>query len=195
MLLLSGEGQQRLISINTALAEAGIKPATAGDIWSDRGVSLLGICEYYIDADWDIIELVVAATPFSDESHTGPAIEEKTEAAFDRAAILGLQHERVFLAVSDNGANMVAGWMPFGGGPCAVHTMQLSVNMYLQHEAVKPTRDKQKGITAHFNKSTGVDGLNGLQKCQRQCQATCPAPLPPPPPPPCPLWYKYSTLW
>ena len=34
---------------------------------------------------------------------------------------------------------------------------------------MKPTREKQKGIVAHFNQSTGVDGLNGLHKCQRSC--------------------------
>ena len=63
---------------------------------------------------------VLAATPFSDESHTGEAIEAKTEAALDRAGIVGLKHERLFFPVSDNGANMVAGWAPFGGGRCAV---------------------------------------------------------------------------
>ena len=113
---------------------------------------------------------MVAATPFSDESHTGPAIEQKTEDAFDRMQIAGLNHERVHFPVSDNGANMVAGWEPFGRGPCAVHTMQLSVHVYLEHEHIKPTRDRQKGIVAHFSKSTGVDGLNGLHKCQRQCE-------------------------
>jgi len=36
VLMLSREGQERAVSINTALTEAGIKPAAAGDIWSDR---------------------------------------------------------------------------------------------------------------------------------------------------------------
>ena len=58
MLQLSAEGRGRLVTINTALREAGIKPCAAGDIWSDRGVSLLGICEYYINEGWEIIELV-----------------------------------------------------------------------------------------------------------------------------------------
>mmetsp|Transcript_21575 Transcript_21575/g.72824 ORF Transcript_21575/g.72824 Transcript_21575/m.72824 type:complete len:196 (+) Transcript_21575:1208-1795(+) len=84
--------------------------------------------------------------------------------------IVGLKHERVFFPVSDNGANMVAGWVPFGGGRCAVHTAQLSAKEFLDHAAIKPTREKQKGIVAHFNKSTGVDGLNGFFKCARQCK-------------------------
>eukprot|EP00966_Prymnesium_polylepis_P285234 6589028-Prymnesium_polylepis.1 len=49
ILQLSGEGLQRVVDVNTALREAGIKPGAAGDIWSDRGVSLLGVCEYYIN--------------------------------------------------------------------------------------------------------------------------------------------------
>ena len=54
--------------------------------------------------------------------------------------------------------------------------MQLSVHVYLEHSAIKPTRDKEKGITQHFHQSTGVDGLNGLYNCQRESG------LPPAPP-------------
>jgi hypothetical protein len=43
---------------------------------------------------------VAAATPFSDESHTGEAIEAKTEAALDRAEVAGLKHERLFFPTS-----------------------------------------------------------------------------------------------
>ena len=35
-----------------------IKVAIAGDIWSDRGVSILGICQYHIDENFKIHELV-----------------------------------------------------------------------------------------------------------------------------------------
>jgi hypothetical protein len=113
----------------------------------------------------DPTQQVLAASPFSDESHTGDAIEAKTDAALEKAGIGGQKSEMLFFPVSDNGANMVAGWAPFGRGPCVVHTMQLAVHIFLDHPAIKPTRDKEKGITAHFNKSTGVDGLNGLHKC------------------------------
>ena len=48
--------------------------------------------------------------------------------------------------------------------------------------AIKPTpatRDKQKGVVAHFNKSTGVDGLNGLHKSRvGSSQLSVPLPLP-----------------
>ena len=78
MLVLSGEGKTRLIDINRSLQADRIKPAAAGDIWSDRGTSVLGVCQYYIDSSWNIIELVAGAKPFSNESHTGEAINEKT---------------------------------------------------------------------------------------------------------------------
>ena len=58
----------------------GHQAGDAGDIWSDRGVSLLGLCEYYMSATWTIEQLVLAATPFS-ERHTGEAIDEKTRTA------------------------------------------------------------------------------------------------------------------
>eukprot|EP00966_Prymnesium_polylepis_P072159 1675784-Prymnesium_polylepis.2 len=40
---------------------------------------------------------------------------------------------------------------------------------FLKHPRIKPTRDKERGITTHFSHSTGVDGLGALFKCQREC--------------------------
>eukprot|EP00966_Prymnesium_polylepis_P108900 2520566-Prymnesium_polylepis.1 len=140
----------------------------AGDIWSDRGVSLLGIAQYHIDDLWVIQEHVLAASPFS-ERHTAESIKQKTSDACVRAGLSADVKTTVFMPISDNGANMVAGWSSFGRGPCAVHTGQLSVMIFLKHSRIKPTRDKQRGITAHFSHSTGVDGLGALLKCQRDC--------------------------
>ena len=168
VLLLSGEGKKKLFDVNTSLRARGMKPAMAGDIWSDRGVSLLGLCEYYMSDDWTIKELVLAATPFS-ERHTGEAIDEKTRSACVAA---GLSHDvfsTVFFPVSDNAANMISGWSGFGRGPCCVHTAQLSVHVFLNHSAIKPMREKEHGIVAHFSHATGVDGLGALHKCQREC--------------------------
>lgn len=176
VLQLSGEGMQKVVAKNTALRAEGIKPAMAGDIWGDRGVSLLGICEYYMTDNWEIEELVVAAKPFS-ERHTAEAIERKTSEACVQAGLSADVHSSVFFPISDNGANMVAGWASFGRGPCAVHTGQLSVMVFLNHSEIKPTRDKEHGITTHFSRSTGVDGLGALQRCQRECSLPEHAPV------------------
>eukprot|EP00966_Prymnesium_polylepis_P041230 956610-Prymnesium_polylepis.1 len=61
---------------------------------------------------------VLGASPFSDEAHTGEAIEKKTDSALERAGIGGLKPDMMFFPVSDNGSNMVSGWAPFGRGPC-----------------------------------------------------------------------------
>jgi len=169
VLLLSGQGKKKLVDVNTSLRAAGIKPAMAGDIWSDRGVSLLGLCEYYMSDEWTINELVLAASPFSKERHTGEAIDTKTR---DSCISAGLSHDvfsSVFFPVSDNASNMKNGWASFGRGPCCVHTGQLSVHVYLNHAAIKPTRDKEHGIVAHWSHATGVDGLGALHKCQKEC--------------------------
>ena len=168
VLALSAQGKAKLFDVNSSLRKAGIKPAMAGDIWSDRGVSLLGLCEYYMSDDWTIEELVLAATPFS-ERHTGEAIDLKTR---DACVAAGLTHDvysSVFFPVSDNASNMVSGWAGFGRGPCCVHTGQLSVHVYLNHPRIKPTREKEHGIAGHFSHSTGIDGLGALNKCQREC--------------------------
>lgn len=168
VLMLSAEGQKKLFDINTKLRAAGIKPAMAGDIWSDNGVSVLGICEYYMKDDWTIHELVLAASPFS-ERHTAEAIAKKTTEACITAGLSNDVKSTVFVAVSDNGANMVAGWAGFGRTPCVVHTGQLSVHFFLGHTHIQPTRAKSRGITSHFSFSTGVDGLGALKGCQREC--------------------------
>eukprot|EP00966_Prymnesium_polylepis_P170657 3945023-Prymnesium_polylepis.1 len=165
ILQLSAEGHQVVVDVNTELRAQGIKPAMRGDIWGDHGVSLLSICQYHITAGWNIRELVLAASPFS-ERHTAEAIEKKTSDACVRGGLSADVRSTVF---SDNGANMVSGWASFGRGPCAVHTGQLSVMIFLKHDRIKPTRDKERGIVAHFSHSTGVDGLGALKLCQRTC--------------------------
>lgn len=89
VLQLSGEGMQKFRDINLALRAEGIKPAIGGDIWSDRGVSLLGICQYHMSATWTIEEHVLAAAPFL-ERHTAESIEAKTKEACVKA---GLSHD------------------------------------------------------------------------------------------------------
>ena len=169
VLLLSGEGQKKLFDVNTSLRAQGIKVAMAGDIWSDRGVSLLGLCEYYISADWEIVALVLAASPFN-ERHTAENICEKTRAACIKAGLSNDLVSSIFFPVSDNAANMIAAWTGFGRSPCAVHTGQLSAEVFLDHEEIEPTRTKCRGMTTHFSFCTGIDGLGALHGCQRECR-------------------------
>ena len=169
MLVLSGEGKQKLYDVNTKLRKEGIKPAMAGDIWSSGGISLLGLCEYYMSEEWTIQQLVLAAAPFAEVRHTGEAIDLKTRKSCVEA---GLSHDvfsSVFFPVSDNASNMKNGWASFGRGPCCVHTVQLSVKVYLNDSSIKPMRDKEHGIVAHFSHATGVDGLGAFHRCQREC--------------------------
>ena len=63
VVMLAKEGIEHINEINHNLLEEGIKVAAAGDIWSDRGVSLLGICQYHIDNRWKINELVSPPPP------------------------------------------------------------------------------------------------------------------------------------
>lgn len=168
VMMLSALGHENLKAINASLREKGIKPAIAGDIWSDRGVSLLGCTHYHVTDEWTIKEFVLAASPFS-ERHTADAIRKKTSDACVRCGLSADVASTVFFPVSDNGANMVAGWAEFGRGPCAVHTGQLSVHVFLEHPQIEPTRTKARGIVSHFSFCTGVDGLGALHKCQREC--------------------------
>ena len=107
---------------------------------------------------------VLAASPFSDESHTGEAIARKTSESLKRG---GVGENNVSAAVSDNAANMLLGFANYNSVGCAVHSMQLCVNSFLEATGIEEMRVRQKGIVAHFHKSTGLDGLNGLFGCMR----------------------------
>ena len=131
--------QQQLISM----------VCNVGDIWSEGDVSLLGIVQYHIDKQWELLEKLVSAEPFSKVSHTGEAIDDKTKGAmaevgFDKDNV----YEEVFHTCSDNGANMVKGWSGFDQGFCAAHTSELAIDTFLNSETVKPTVTKVKGLTA-----------------------------------------------
>ena len=120
-------------------------------MWAEGSVSLLGINEYFISAEWVLEERLLSAEPF-EGSHTGDAIEAKSVAAIKAAGIgADLKEEddiytEIFHCVSDNGANIVKGWSGFDGGFCAAHTAELAVNTFLDDDAVKPTVKKIKGI-------------------------------------------------
>ena len=111
---------------------------------------------------------VLAASPFSEESHTGEAIARKTTEALRLVGVDGPAMDRLFYAVSDNATNMLLGFSNFGSVGCTVHTMQLCVNSFLSCPGIEELRAKQKGIVRHFTKSTGLDGQNGLFSCMRQ---------------------------
>jgi hypothetical protein len=133
VLKLSGKGQSRLADWVRNLSIARIKPSMAGDIWSDRGCSLLGITLYAISKTWKLEEWLVAATPFGTTRHTGDAIDATTLEALRKPG-LGSTAEEVYAAVhskiSDNGSNMKKGWIGFGGRFCAAHTIELSVHQF-----------------------------------------------------------------
>lgn len=170
ILELSNEGQQRVATVNETLRRDHLKPSIAGDIWSsaNHSISLLGITQYHINNNWEIEELLVAAEPFSRESHTGDAITEKTHLCLQRMNYPADIYSGVFKKTSDNGSNVVKGWKGFTGGECVDHTAQLSLGAFIEHEGIAQTVKKMKGMTTHFHQSTGVDGLAGLTKCQKE---------------------------
>jgi hypothetical protein len=45
---LSAEGSTNLLDVNTKLAQLGVMPCISGDIWSETGKALLGVCQHFI---------------------------------------------------------------------------------------------------------------------------------------------------
>lgn len=170
VLELSKEGQDRVRQVNEALRQDHRLPSIGGDIWSSKNhsISLLGMTQYHINSNWEIEELLLAADPFSRESHTGDAITSHTAACLKEMGYPDDIYSGVFKKTSDNGSNIAKGWKGFDGGFCVDHTCQLSLGVFIEHPEISPTVKKEKGMTTHFHQSTGVDGLGGLTKCQQE---------------------------
>ena len=158
ILEMSAEGQLRVKEFMSDLLLDGIKPSIAGDIWSDRGCSLMGVLGYGIDRSWTMREWLLAATPFGATRHTGDAIDTITVDALKLVVPTWTTQEAVYTGVhgkvSDNASNMAKGWSAFAGGFCVDHTLELSVHKYTQHEGIAPTFSRMRGIVGYFHKST-----------------------------------------
>ena len=73
---------------------------------------------------WEMKELLCAAIPSQKERHTGDHIAKMSKIAWKEVGI----NDPLFKRLCDNGANMIKGWEDGDTGPCADHTMELSVN-------------------------------------------------------------------
>ena len=169
ILKLSGQGQVRMQRWFADMVIDGVKPSMAGDIWSDGGCSLMGICLYGINSSWKMSEWLVAATPFGSTRHTGDAIDELTVNALKRQGVKwregGTVYEAIHGKVSDNASNMAKGWQGFDGGFCVDHTIELSVKHFTGATGIKETFSHAKGIVAYFHRSTaGIQDLTAIQK-------------------------------
>ena len=98
---------------------------TAGDIWSEDGISLLGMTSYRICKDWQYQKKLLCAFGFSDVSHTGDNIKHATcKILFERWDIGTTGEtafERIHGCTPDGGANMLKGWEGIEGGGCVCH--------------------------------------------------------------------------
>ena len=55
-----------------------ILPSVAGDIWSEDGKSLYALLVYFINANFEMREILLNVKKFSDVDHTGSVIEHST---------------------------------------------------------------------------------------------------------------------
>jgi hypothetical protein len=164
--LMAGEGREAAKEQIKQHREDGIKFNVSGDLWSENGTALLGLCGHFISRDWRMVNLLVGAVPCSKDSHTAKMVDAETEQAL---AELDVQDstEEVNVKISDNGSNMKCGWSEGFWIGCRNHTDQLSINLLCEHADVQPTLSKCSGLVGYFNHSTL--GKNLLHTHQKAC--------------------------
>ena len=144
-----------------------LKSCMSGDLWSENGTALLGLCNHFITRDWELRHLLTAAAPCSKDSHTAKMVDQETNRALWDLGVLSPIAE-VGMRVSDNGSNMKCGWSEGMWMGCRNHTDQRSVLVFQDHPIMKPTMIKASGMVGHFNHSTL--GKNLLHEHQKKCK-------------------------
>ena len=147
----------------SSLKADGIKPRMASDIWSDSNVSVMGRMLLCIDADWTGLHaMLIGATGFSGERHTGDNIRRQTELFFE---YVGLTFWDIHAKVSHQGSNIKKAWAGLPGGYCTTHTLELAVKEYLEADGVANVSKKTRGMTMYFHRSSNrLSRLSDLQK-------------------------------
>ena len=108
------------------------------------------------------IAMLLGATEFSDEGHTGDNIRRQTE--LDLEAV-GLTLEDIHAKVSNQGNNIKKAWGGLPGGYCTAHTLNLAVKEYLGADDVANGVKKTKVMTTYFHRSSNrLSRLSDLQK-------------------------------
>ena len=159
---LGSLGMSKATQFISDLRDDGIKISIAGDLWSDNGMALFGICGHGITSNWEMKTVLLAASPCGHERHTGEYIEAQTKTLLAR---VGIEYtpECVFKRVRDNGSNMVLAWDKDGAVPCFDHTLELSVKKFA--DELETTLSKVRGLVGHFNHSTiAKNALADIQK-------------------------------
>ena len=176
LVLLEAEGDEKVLAFVKLLEDAGLEVSIAADIWSENGVALLGICGYGIvehNNAFIMQEALLAAYPFSQEAHTGEAIEvtaKKELAKYNIGTFIeddagdveeDTVEDCVHAKVTDNASNMKAAFKGYEGGFCSNHTIQIEVVDFLDSDVIAPTMKKMRGLSHHLHRSGVVRRLSG----------------------------------
>ena len=61
------------------LRDDGIKISIAGDLWSDNGMAIYGICGHGITRNWEMKSVLLSASPCGHERHTESTLRLKQQ--------------------------------------------------------------------------------------------------------------------
>ncbi|KAK3270147.1 hypothetical protein CYMTET_21444 [Cymbomonas tetramitiformis] len=148
-----------------------VDPSSAADIWSENGISLLGILLYFWAAGaTELSELLVRAVPFGEVAHSGLEIEKATKKAladfgvgvYDDAnvnddfepvdTVLDCLHK----AVADGASNIQKGLADFETSPCPVHAETAEQKRAAEFEKRLAEALKQQSVDANLGNLSGA---------------------------------------
>ena len=147
--------------------KTGLLPSVAADIWGENGKSLYALLLYYVDRDFNMLEVLLDCLPFSGDAHTSLNIEVACKKALAAVGIGEFKPEAdppvdsvgkaCFGSTVDEASSMTKAFEGFEGAPCVCHKINNALKTAAKTEFMTDLDKRLKGIASHFRRSEKVN--------------------------------------
>ena len=153
-----------------AYTAEGLLPSVAADIWGENGKSLYALLLYYINNDFEMVEVLLDCLPFSGEIHNALNIEQACKKSLSSVGIGEYNPEvsgpddtivdtvgkACFGSTVDEASVMTKAFEGFEGAPCVCHKIQNALKTAAKTEFMLDLDRRIRGIATHFRRSDKV---------------------------------------
>ena len=149
-----------------------ILPSVAADIWGENGKSLYALLLYYIDENFEMVEIMLDCVPFSGDRHTALNIETCAKKCLSEIGIgefnldadppVDTVGKECFGSTVDEASSMTKAFVGFEGAPCVCHKIQNALKTAAKTDFMEQLDSNLRGMCSHFRRS---DKVKSRQAC------------------------------
>ena len=150
----------------TKFRKDGILPSVAADIWGENGKSLYALLLYYINDQFEMVEVLLDCLPFSGVAHNAINIETACKKALSAVGVGDFKPDAVppvdtcgmecFGSTIDEASVMTKAFTGFEGAPCVCHKINNALKTAARTDFMLELDSRIKGVCRHFKTSEKV---------------------------------------